>query len=191
MTCLILISVIIPILILKEVTKNFDRLKTTQGLVLLLLFITGIYFYATGNGVHELASFQLNTYCDPKNPIGNICNGLFFNDYFFGNGIFYLGAILMNIPILIFERSSPFKSFDKKQLIILVINALFYGIALVGAAAFDPVIVAHIYLVIMTIISGYLLFISRRKILTHPLTLYTFISYLIGTSTALYLRFIH
>lgn len=192
MSILILISIIIPIFLLKEVTKNFDRLKTSVGTLLLVIFITGIYFYATGNGVHELASFQFNTYCDAKHPIGNsfdnVCNGLYINDYFFGNGIFYIGAILMNTSLLIFEINSPFKKFNRKQLIILFINALFYSIALLGAVAFDPVIVGHTYLVIMTLISGYLLLKARKTITQHPLTLYTFTAYLLGSIAAIAIR---
>src|SRR5438045_629752 len=56
MSVLILISVILPFLLLKEVTDNFALLKTKNSLWITLAFVIGVYFYATGNGAHEIAS---------------------------------------------------------------------------------------------------------------------------------------
>ncbi|MBI3984743.1 MAG: hypothetical protein HY344_02260 [Candidatus Levybacteria bacterium] len=80
MSVLILLTVIIPVLILKEITQNFKNIKQKE-FVLILTFITGVYFYATGNGVHELASFLFNHYCNTIKFAGDLCGGFFFNDY--------------------------------------------------------------------------------------------------------------
>src|SRR3989344_4845958 len=77
MLVLILMTVIIPFLILKEVTRNFESFKSKHGLVLATLFIAGVYFYATGNGLHEVSSFNFNQFCDTKNTVGNICQTMF------------------------------------------------------------------------------------------------------------------
>src|SRR5581483_3950424 len=61
MTVLILLSVVIPFFILRLLTHNFELLKTQKGFILALLFIVGVYFYATGNGLHEVASHAFNT----------------------------------------------------------------------------------------------------------------------------------
>ena len=66
---LILFTVIIPVFVLREVTHGFDTLKTSTGMALLVCVVIGIYFYATGNGIHELASFQLNTFCTDTAPL--------------------------------------------------------------------------------------------------------------------------
>src|SRR5579872_1187583 len=60
MTLLILFTVIIPAFVLRELTVNFKLLQSKKGAALGLLFTVGIYFYATGNGLHEVASFLLN-----------------------------------------------------------------------------------------------------------------------------------
>ena len=58
MTILILFTTVIPFLIFREVTNNFQTLKSNISLVYGLMFIIGIYFYATGNGLHEVSSFN-------------------------------------------------------------------------------------------------------------------------------------
>src|SRR5579859_1640300 len=60
-TVIILATVLILFFLFKEVSQNFTLLQSKKGTVLGLLFITGIYFYATGNGMHELASYLFNT----------------------------------------------------------------------------------------------------------------------------------
>src|SRR5260221_11578758 len=99
MSFLILATVLIPALLLREVTDNFRLMQTKYGLILFIIFIIGIYFYATGNGVHELASFLFNSFCDIKNIYPDICGGLFFNDYYFGNAVYFIGAFLMNVSL--------------------------------------------------------------------------------------------
>lgn len=106
MAVLILLTVIIPFLILNEVTNNFQSMRGKYGLIMGLLFITGVYFYATGNGVHELASFFFNTYCGTKNVSEEVCEGMFFNDYYFGNILYFIGAFLMNAVLILFERKN-------------------------------------------------------------------------------------
>src|SRR5258706_15442346 len=67
MTTLILLTVIIPVLIFKEVSQNKINWK------LLSVFIVGIYFYATGNGLHEVSSFNFNSFCNVKAFANNLC----------------------------------------------------------------------------------------------------------------------
>src|SRR3989338_5145983 len=110
MTVLILITVIIPFLILKEVTNNFDLFKTKKGFWLAFTFLIGVYFYATGNGVHEVSSFNFNQFCDTKNFQGNLCGSMFFNDYYTGNILYFVGGILMYLSLLLFEQRNPNKN---------------------------------------------------------------------------------
>src|SRR5689334_14643086 len=58
---LILFTVLIPLFLLREVTQQWAALQMRDGMLCLTIFVIGLYFYATGNGVHELASFQFNT----------------------------------------------------------------------------------------------------------------------------------
>lgn len=186
---LILFTVIIPFFILREVTNDFDLLKTKKGTILGLIFIIGIYFYSTGNGVHELGSFFFNQYCDTKNVTGDMCGGMFFNDYYFGNILYFIGVILMNAVLLVFEKEKPNKTFTKKNTLPMVINSIIYSFAIFAYAAFDRVLVGLVYSVVMTLIVGVFYFLNKRSYLAKPVTTYMAITYTLGTLSSLIVRF--
>lgn len=189
MSVIILATVVIPFFILQELTRNFESLKTQRGLILGLIFLIGVYFYATGNGVHELGSHLFNTFCDTKQFRTILCGAMFFNDYYFGNILYFLGAILMTIPLLLFERKNPNPKFTKKDFIILFINSLVFAFTIFAYAAFDRVLVGLAYSLIMMIIVDVLLFTSKKKFLTLPYTTYAAIAYTLGTVASLLVRY--
>lgn len=186
---LILFTVVIPFFLLREVSGNFDLLKTKKGAILALIFVIGIYFYATGNGVHELGSFLFNQYCDTKNIIGNMCGGMFFNDYYFGNILYFIGAILMNTTLLFFEKEKPNKSFAKKDMWPLIINSIVYSFAIFAYAGFDRVLVGLVYSVVMTAIIVKFFILNKNKYLQKPVTTYMMITYILGTVASFLFRF--
>lgn len=191
MVVLILITVVIPVFLLYEVTEKFKTLNNKRGFVLLTLFITGIYFYSTGNGVHEMASFLFNTYCNTKNIMGNLCNGLFVNDYYLGNIFYFIGGFLMVYTILLFEKDNPNKNFSRKNLPLLIINAVFYALAIFAYAAFDVVLVGLVYSVITTIAVSLIFIRVRKNYLSYPVITYTTLTYFIGTLAAVVVRLLH
>lgn len=189
MSVIILFTLLIPFFILKELSKNFELLKSKKGTVLGVIFIIGIYFNATGNGVHELASYMFNTFCNIK-IIQNIpCGSMFFNDYYFGNIVYFIGAMLFTIPLILFEKMNPDKSFKKNDYIILIINAVVYGFTIFAYAAFDRVLVGLWYSIVSTIIILYLFFSSKTKKAYLPFTLYSAVAYGLGTTASLLVRF--
>lgn len=189
MSILILLTVIIPFFILKEVTKNFESLKRAKAFYLFLAFIVGIYFYATGNGVHEISSFNFNNFCDVKNFSGTQCSGYFFNDYYTGNIFYFIGAALMIGSLILLEKINPNKNYRKKDLLVTVINAVIYAFAIFAYAAFDVVLVGLVYSVIITLFAGILFLKVRKKFMEYPVIFYTVATYSLGTIAALIFRF--
>ncbi|MBI3980921.1 hypothetical protein HY345_02895 [Candidatus Microgenomates bacterium] len=188
MCVVILFTVIIPYLVLKEVSDNFSLLRKRWGFWLGLMFVTGIYFYATGNGVHEVSSFNFNNFCDTKNFQGNLCGGMFFNDYYTGNILYFVGGILMYLSLLLFEQRNPNKTYQRKDLPLTTINSLIFSFAIFAYSGFDRVLVGLVFSLIMMTISLILLYKKRGKILEAPYTLYTVLSYSVGTIAALAVR---
>ncbi|MBI3379153.1 hypothetical protein HY029_00160 [Candidatus Gottesmanbacteria bacterium] len=186
---LLLFTVIIPFLILREATGKFDLFNTKNGAILALLFVIGVYFYSTGNGVHELGSFLFNQYCDTKKVVGEMCGGMFFNDYYFGNILYFIGAILMNIVFLFFERMRPNKTFIKKDMLPLAINGVIYSFAIFAYAAFDRVLVGFIYSLVMTLIADCFYFLNKKSYLAKPVTTYLALTYSLGTIASIIVRF--
>jgi len=186
-TFLILLTVIIPVLLLREVTNNFKSFGK-RDFWLLMLFVTGVYFYATGNGVHELASFLFNHYCDVKSFSGNLCNGFFFNDYYTGNIYYFMGGFAMVASLLLLELKKPNQNYSKKDFPLTLINAVIYAFAIFAYAAFDVVLIGLIYSLITTIFALGLFMKIKNKYLQYPLITYTTITYFLGTVAALIIR---
>ncbi|HEX4246515.1 MAG TPA: hypothetical protein VH008_01515 [Pseudonocardia sp.] len=103
--------------------------------------------------MHELASFAFNAYCDPDRLTDPLCGGLFFNDYFTGNVLYFVGAFLMNLGLLLFERLNPSESFRRRHLPVLLANAVVYAFAVFAYAAFDRVLVGLVYTVVMAAVA--------------------------------------
>ena len=187
---IILATVIIPFLLFKTVTNDFALLKTTKkNLLLGVLFITGIYFYASGNAFHELASFLLNQYCDVTRVSGTLCESLFFNDYYAGNILYFIGAFLLIIPLLLLEISQPLFVMQRNDFWLLLPNCGIYALAIIAYAGFDQVIVGLVYTLFTLLVAISILFVQRKKILQLPVTNYTVITYAIGTIVACIVRF--
>lgn len=185
---LILFTVIIPFFLLKEISHNFDFLKTTKGMLLALAFIIGVYFYATGNGVHELASYLFNTFCPVKNFSSPECKSMYFNDYYFGNILYFVGAFLMNISLLVLERIKPNLNFSKKDLMVTSINSFVYAFAIFAYAAFDRVLVGLVYSLIVMIIADLSLLTFNKGYQKIPFTFYLALSYTVGTIASIVIR---
>lgn len=189
MAVVILLTVLIPFFILKEVTHGFELLKSKRGTVLATIFITGVYFYATGNGAHEIASYLFNTFCDVKHFTSMVCGSMFFNDYYFGNILYFIGAVLMTIPLILFERANPKNKAENSDVGLIVVNALVYALAIIAYAAFDRVLVGLVYsLIMMAVIDG-LLLTAKKPWRSLPYTTYLAITYTLGTIVALLIRF--
>lgn len=190
MSVIILFTVLLPFLILKEVTHGFEDLKKKWGTLLGIVFIAGIYFYATGNGVHEVASYFFNQYCDIHAFTDKICGGIFFNDYYTGNILYFIGAFLFTIALLFFEKLHPNTNFTKNDLKIASVNACIYAFAIFAYSAFDRVLVGLIYTIIMAVV-GIIFFLPVRKTpLRYPMITYTMITYVLGGFASLVVRYI-
>ena len=189
MSVLILASVLIPCFVLYHVTNGFRTVKSNYEKFLVILFAAGIYFYATGNGAHEIASFLFNNYCPQNNFATAFCKSSFFDDYYFGNIMYFFGAFFMTVPILLLERLNPTKDFTKKDYIILIINSLVYSLAIIAYAALDRVLVGLVYTLITTIVIDGILFTSKIKYKYLPYTFYSAVVYTIGAVISLLIRF--
>lgn len=189
MVVIILTTVLIPFMVLKDLTQNFTLFKYRKNFVLGLLFIIGIYFYATGNGVHEVASYIFNTFCNTKNIQPGFCGSAFFNDYYFGNILYFIGAYLLVIPLIILERQNPDPKFKGKDWIVLILNSLVFAFAIFAYAAFDRVLVGLIYSVTITVSILFLIFTSKKKFTQLPYTTYAAITYTSATIGSLIVRF--
>jgi hypothetical protein len=190
-TILILATVIIPFLLFKEATGDFSLLTkgSKKNLALAVIFVSGVYFYASGNAFHELASFLFNQYCDVTRVAGALCSGFFFNDYYIGNILYFIGAFLMTITLILFEVSQPRLSMTRRDFWLILPNCIIYALAILAYAGFDRVLVGLVYAIVTTLVVVGLLFSQRKAIQHLPITYYTALTYLLGTLAACIVRF--
>jgi hypothetical protein len=188
MTTLILLTVIIPGFLLQHVTDNFALLRSRSGALLGLLFLVGVYFYATGNGLHEVASFLFNQYCPTDQFDSAVCKSMFIDDYYVGNILYFIGAWAFWLPLLIFEQMRPHDRMSRRDIILVAVNAIFWALAIIAYAGFDRVLVGFFFAVVM-LITALLLFIrARRDYRTLPLTFYTILVYVLGLAGSIIVR---
>jgi hypothetical protein len=189
MTTLILFTIIIPFFILYYSSGMLQLFVKKKFVWILVLFIGGVYFYSTGNGLHEMASFTLNQYCNVKSVSGIFCNGQFFNTYYTGNILYFIGGIFMVLALLLTEKINPNLTYGKKDVAVTVINAFIYAFAIFAYAAFDPVLVGLSFSLLLMVIADVLWFRIRKKYLQYPVIFYTALTYTIGTIAAVIVRF--
>jgi hypothetical protein len=189
MGVLTLASIVISFFIFRHTTNSFELLKTKKGIFLGLLFFIGTYLYATGNALHEIASFFYNTYCPVNTAPANLCSGLFINDYYLGNSLYFIGIILTNIVIICFELQKPARTFTNKDMPIMALNSLVYALGLFAYAAFDKVSIGIIFITLATLIVNVLLFLSRKPMRILPFTSYCAIAYTLAFIASIIFRF--
>jgi hypothetical protein len=188
MTLIILATVLLSCFLLKALSDDFALLKSRRGTRLALVFIIGVYFYATGNGVHEVASYVFTTACDPATLTSSLCGSAFVNDYYFGNILYFLGAFLVRLALMLFERMHPDPTFIRRDFIILFLNSLVYAFAIFAYAAFDRVIVGFVYAAATIGMILVLLVTAPARLTALPFTLYSAVAYGLGTVTSVLVR---
>jgi hypothetical protein len=189
MVVIILSTVLIPFMVYLELSSKNSAPKGMREIILSLLFITGIYFYSTGNGVHETAGYIFNSFCDTADIAPGFCGSSFFNDYYFGNILYFIGGYLMTLVLLLLERNNPPVDFDRKNRTILSVNAVVFAFAIFAYSAFDRVLVGLIYSLVTTFTILLLLVTSNKKYNQLPYTTYALATYALGTTASLIVRF--
>lgn len=183
------VTIVLSFFYLKIFTRDFRTLTNKTDFLLVLCFILGIYYYGAGEGWHEVASFTLNEYCNLRNLAGNLCNGLFINDFYTGNLIFFIGGLLMNVPLLSLAAKYPMKAWGSKNMAILLVNSIVYAFTWFAYAAFDKVLVGLFFSVVLTIISGIFVMKIRGNFRQYPFIVYSFAAYFLASSAAFIVKF--
>lgn len=187
---LILATVLIPFFLLKEVSHDFATLRIKRGLWLGVFFLIGVYFYATGNGMHELGSFLLNQYCNPTHIQTAMCGSFFVNDYYVGNIFYFVGAAAINLSLVLLEVLKPRFLMTRRDLLYMLPNILLSAFTIVAYAGFDRVVVGLVYALMTTLAIDSILLLKRRQAFQLPITVYLSATYTLGTIVAVILRWL-
>jgi hypothetical protein len=182
------ITVILSFFMLRSVTNSFQTLTTRCNTVLAVIFVCGAYLYGAGEGWHEVASFTLNTYCDTTNLTGNLCQGLFINDYYAGNLIFFVGGVLMNATLLALATQRKMERFTNQDMAILLFNSVVYAFTWFAYAAFDIVLLGLFFAALLAMISIISFLRVKRNVREYPYITYSVVAYPLATLATLLYR---
>jgi hypothetical protein len=183
------ITVILSFFVLQSVTDNFRTLSRKRNTVLGAVFLCGAYLYGAGEGWHEVASFTLNTYCDTDNLTGNLCLGLFINDYYAGNLIFFIGGVMMNTVLLVLATQQQMERFNNTDLAILLFNSLIYALSWFAYAAFDVVLLGLFFATLLAVISIVTFMRVKWNAREYPYITYSAVAYTLATIATVIYRF--
>lgn len=183
-------SVIVSFLLLRAISGNFRLLQDGAGTVLGVLFILGTYFYATGNGVHEVASFLFNQYCDTKHFTSAECGSMFFNDYYAGNIAYFLGLGLSNLALILLELRRPDRSYGARDMVVTIANGGVLALTFFAYGAFDRVSVGLISTIVCALVFDLVLLGSKVRFRTVPFTLYSALGFSAAALLAMPVRLI-
>lgn len=183
------VTVVLSFFYLKIFTKDFQTLKNKPDLQLTLGFLIGVYLFGAGEGWHEVASFTLNQYCNMLTLTNNLCQGLFINDYYTGNIIFFIGGVLMNTSLLALSYQHPPKSFNNQEMIVLFINSLVFALTWFAYSAFDKVLVGLFFSTVLMMISLIFTLRIKNRFKEYPFITYSAIAYTLATLGAALVKF--
>jgi hypothetical protein len=184
------ITVVLSFLFLQELTDNFQTLTSKGSSWWAGVLFLGTYLFGAGEGWHEVASFTLNTYCDPDNLVGTLCRGLFINDFYAGNIIFFIGGVMMNTALLILAAKRPVKSFNNRDMAILVANSVVYAFTWFAYAAFDTVGVGLFFAAVLMVISGVFFWKIRQQWRAYPYLTHGALAYTLATVATVIVRWV-
>ena len=133
-----------------------------------------------------MTSFTFNQHCDVQDISGDLCGGLFINNYT-GNVLFFLGGIGMASVLMILERMNPPVP-GRRNAIIGAVNSFIYSFTFFAYAAFDTVLVGLYATAALMLISLVLLAGVVRHWRQHPYISYSAFAYTLATATSLIVR---
>lgn len=181
-------STIISFLLLRAVSGEFAALRDLRYLILGCLFILGSYYYATGNGAHEVASFMFNQFCNTKHFSSAPCRAMYADDYYYGNIVYFLGLGLSDLALILIERDYPGALMDRKNLWITIGNGLLLALTFFVYDAFDRVSIGLVSTVVYALVFGALLLTARAPGRALPFTLYSTLGFAAAAVAAVPVR---
>ena len=185
---LILASVVLAMLLFWETSGHLTGLPGRSAVWLTVLFTAGAYLYGAGEGLHELASYLLGARCDADHPVGDLCGGLFVNDFYTGNIVFFVGAALITAVPVVAERLNVSPDPRRPGMVSLIVNAVVFAFTVVAYAAFDTVLVGLVFALVMLVFTVVMWLPVRARTSRYPVTTYSLITYALGAVVSLAIR---
>ena len=186
-----LMAIILYFLLRQQIVYESLFKKSALFIMLNILLITGIYFFAAGSGIHEVTNYLHFRFCEKQIINKTLCSIVVYNDDQFSHYVYYLGFVLMNIALMFLEYKMPRKkAVVTKDLLLIIPNSLFIALGIFDNLAFEKIGIDLWVFTSVMALAIYLLFFAKRKFSQLPITFYFGAAYTLGVlSTFIYKYF--
>jgi len=183
-----LFSVVLYYLLQRQITYDSPLPNTSRYVLLIVLFISGVYLFGAGSGDHEVTNYLNARFCEEGSTESTLCNIVGFNDDEFSHYVYYLGFILLNVSLIFMEYSMPRRQqASRKDLFFILLNSLLIGLGIFANLAFEEIGLDLIFFGSVLLLALALLWFGKRSIYELPIIFYFAASYGLGViGTVLY-----
>lgn len=159
----------------KEMEYTSPGLNGRFHFLLNLTFIIGIYLLAASYGNHEITNYLHGRFCS-QDSNSDLCRIVIFNDDEFSHWLFFLGFVLMNMAMMLYQILFPYQQKTAVQdTILLMINGLFIGLGVFANLAFEQIgLDLYVVALLAVVAIGLLAKYGRQPLLIYYTTAYLF-----------------
>ncbi len=170
-----LISTVAFYLLKKEMEYTSPGFNGRFHLLLNLTFIVGLYLLAASYGNHEVTNYLHSRFCSQEGS-SDLCRIVIFNDDEFSHWIFFLGFVLMNVALLLYQVVFPYVGKTAVQdIVLLIVNGLFIGLGVFANLAFEQIgLDLYVVALLAVVAIGLLAKYGRQPLFIYYTTTYLF-----------------
>src|SRR5918911_2238069 len=183
-----LFSVVLYYLLKRQITYDSPFRNTSRYVLLMVLFISGVYLFGAGSGDHEVTNYLNARFCEGGGAESTLCNIIGYNDDEFSHYVYYLGFILLKVSLIFMEYSMPRRQqASRKDLFFILLNSLLIGLGIFANLAFEEIGLDLVFFGSVLLLALALLWFGKRSIYELPVIFYFAASYSLGViGTLLY-----
>jgi hypothetical protein len=183
-----LISLILYYLLQRQITYDSPFQRTSKYLLLMVLFVSGVYLFGAGSGDHEVTNYLNTRFCERGDTNSTLCNIIGYNDDEFSHYVYYLGFILLNVSLICMEFYTPrTQQASRKDLFFILLNSLLIGLGIFANLAFEEIGLDLVFFGSVLLLALALLLLGKRSVYGLPIIFYFAASYSLGViGTVLY-----
>jgi hypothetical protein len=183
-----LFSVVLYYLLQQQITYDSPFRNTSRYVLLMVLFISGVYLFGAGSGDHEVTNYLNARFCEGGDAESTLCNIIGYNDDEFSHYVYYLGFILLNVSLIFMEYSMPRRQqASRKDMFFILLNSLLIGLGIFANLAFEEIGLDLIFFGSVLLLALALLWFGKRRVYRLPIISYFAASYSLGViGTLLY-----
>ena len=183
-----LISVVLYYLLKRQVTYDSPFRNTNKYILLMVLFISGVYLFGAGSGDHEVTNYLNTRFCERGDTESTLCNIIGYNDDEFSHYVYYLGFVLLNVSLICMEFSMPRRQqASRRDMFFIFLNSLLIGLGIFANLAFEEIGFDLVFFGSVLLLALALLLFGKRAVYRLPVIFYFAASYSLGLiGTVLY-----